>query len=384
MYSTCLFCNHTLGSNESIEHFPVGRRLAYDATAGRLWVVCKKCERWNLSPLETRWEVIEEAEHAFRATRMRVLSDNIGMAKLDEGLELVRIGAASRLEFAAWRYGNQFGRRHNKIRAIVVGSIGASLASVGVMFAHSLGTMGVQTLQVVTAGWSGAASTLGFAGSLSTAALLHYWNLTATVPRLKVRGNDDELLHLTYRNAGATRLIPASKNSDWRLELASVTVQPASTMLKRVGHKEMTLNQLPAIKMTGDVARRALGNILPAVNMLGGNAKNVRDAVRLINDTTDVQQLLRHGGFPDQRLSKYVDLTEHRYALNTMEPHFRLALEMCLHEGDERRAMEGDLAELKGRWREADEIAKIADGMFIPDHINKRVDDRRSEGADAK
>src|SRR5581483_12380959 len=50
MYSTCLFCHEPLGSNDTFETFPVGRRLAFDGAKGRLWVVCKQCERWNLSP----------------------------------------------------------------------------------------------------------------------------------------------------------------------------------------------------------------------------------------------------------------------------------------------------------------------------------------------
>src|SRR4051812_4859661 len=105
MYSTCLFCNTTLGTNEVIEHFPVGRRIAYDEKTGRLWVVCRKCERWNLSPLETRWEAIDEAERTFREIKLRVSTDNIGLAQVNEGLELVRIGKPLRPEFAAWRYG---------------------------------------------------------------------------------------------------------------------------------------------------------------------------------------------------------------------------------------------------------------------------------------
>src|SRR5438046_6514870 len=100
MYSTCLFCNEDLGSNEIIEQFPVGRRLAFDASKGRLWVVCRKCERWNLTPLEERWEAIEECERLFAGTRLRVSTDNIGLAKLREGLELVRIGDALRPEMA--------------------------------------------------------------------------------------------------------------------------------------------------------------------------------------------------------------------------------------------------------------------------------------------
>ena len=31
MYSTCIFCKNSLGANEAIEQFPVGRRLAFDA-----------------------------------------------------------------------------------------------------------------------------------------------------------------------------------------------------------------------------------------------------------------------------------------------------------------------------------------------------------------
>jgi len=62
MYSTCLFCNSPLGANESVEAFPVGKRLAFDQAKGRLWVVCPKCERWNLTPLEERWEAIEQTE----------------------------------------------------------------------------------------------------------------------------------------------------------------------------------------------------------------------------------------------------------------------------------------------------------------------------------
>src|SRR5512144_903689 len=125
MYRTCLFCNNDLGHNEAVEHFPVGRRLAFDASRGRLWVVCRKCERWNLTPLEERWEAIEECERRFRDTRLRVSTDQIGLARLAEGLELVRIGEPQRPEFAAWRYGDQFGRRRRRQMLIAGAGIGA-------------------------------------------------------------------------------------------------------------------------------------------------------------------------------------------------------------------------------------------------------------------
>ena len=111
MYTTCMFCNRPLGSNEVVEHFPVGRRLAFDAARGRLWVVCRKCERWNLSPIEERWEAVETCERLFQETRVRVSTEHVGLAKHAEGLVLVRIGEPMREEFAAWCYGDQFGRR---------------------------------------------------------------------------------------------------------------------------------------------------------------------------------------------------------------------------------------------------------------------------------
>jgi hypothetical protein len=41
----------------------------------------------------------------------------------------------------------------------------------------------------------------------------------------------------------------------------------------------------------------------------------------------------------------------------------RFALEMALHEGSERAAMEGELAALRAAWCEAEEIARIADAL---------------------
>ena len=54
MYAHCIYCHADLGNNSVIETFPVGRRLAFDATKGRLWAVCRKCERWFEWPLECR------------------------------------------------------------------------------------------------------------------------------------------------------------------------------------------------------------------------------------------------------------------------------------------------------------------------------------------
>jgi hypothetical protein len=110
MYTTCLFCNEDLGRNEVLPTFPIGNRLAFDSQHGRLWVICPSCHRWNLSPLDERWEAVEECERRFRGSRLRYSTDNIGLAYLQEGLALVRIGPALKPEIAAWRYGRLLGR----------------------------------------------------------------------------------------------------------------------------------------------------------------------------------------------------------------------------------------------------------------------------------
>jgi hypothetical protein len=42
---------------------------------------------------------------------------------------------------------------------------------------------------------------------------------------------------------------------------------------------------------------------------------------------------------------------------------------MVTHEDDERRALQGELAALEERWKEAEEIAGISDNMFLPSSV---------------
>src|SRR3712207_2021329 len=154
MYHHCLFCQSHLGANDGVERFPVGRRLAFDAARGRLWVVCPRCARWNLSPLEERWEAIEQCERLFRDTRLRASTDNVGLAKLGDGTELVRIGRPERREMAAWRYGDQFRRRFRRMMATsaaigVVGPLAWTL--VGGPATLIAAPMGVALFQLVPA-----------------------------------------------------------------------------------------------------------------------------------------------------------------------------------------------------------------------------------------
>jgi hypothetical protein len=63
--------------------------------------------------------------------------------------------------------------------------------------------------------------------------------------------------------------------------------------------------------------------------------------------------------------------------LLALNPVQRLAFEMALHEEAERRAMEGELAELERAWREAEEIAGIADDLLVPVGVGERFEHLR-------
>ena len=318
MYKTCMFCNRPLGANEVLEHFPVGRRLAFDAERGRLWVVCRKCERWNLSPLEERWEAVEMCERLFRDTRVRVSTENVGLAKHPEGLELVRIGQPMRPEFAAWRYGDQFGRRRK--RAILYG-VGGAIVIGGVVVGGTVtGVIG--------------GSVLAQSGNF-----VNLWVNGRTLA--KIRTDDGRVLKLRNPDLLGTRLRPARDGPGFSLEI------------RKKKKKE---------RFEGAEAERLIGQIVTKINRKGGKKDAVQTAVSEIE----------HHGHPDDFLSDIV--TGDRFKDKKGVPGFvdkmpeptRLALEMALHEEQERRALEGELWRLERAWEEAEEIAEIADSLLLP------------------
>lgn len=318
MYTTCMFCNKPLGGNEVVEHFPVGRRLAFDAERGRLWVVCRKCERWNLSPIEERWEAVETCERLFRETRVRASTENVGLARHAEGLELVRIGRPLRGEFAAWRYGDQFGRRRK--RAMLYG-VGGAVVAGGVL----IGGAATGVLSGVVLSQTG-----------------NVWNLWMNGRTLlKLRTDDGRILKLKRIDLLGTRLRPADDQDTYRLQV------------RRNKHKDW---------FEGAEAERMVAQIIPKMNRMGGKERTVRDAVATIE----------HHGHPDRFLADVVTGDRFRDKkgvpgyINKMPGPTKLALEMALHEEQERRALEGELWLLERAWEEAEEVAAISDDLLLP------------------
>ena len=343
MYATCLFCNGDLGRNESIESFPVGRRLAFDAAKGRLWVVCRKCERWNLSPLEERWEAIEECERQFRATTLRVSTDQIGLARLREGLELVRIGEPQRPEMAAWRYGDQFGRRRRRHFAMIAG--GVAVAGV-----------------IVVAG-----PVLGLVSGVAINPMWQFINAGRGIYRhrtvVNVPAPDGTTLRTRLTDLNRVRLSSTS---------GEIVIEVPTSPGYRIGpwyrYRGRTMHEL-----TGDAAIRAAGALLPRINQSGGSQSQVQRAVALLEENPAPDKVFTRALGSVERTRRW-DTGKHGASmLHKLPLHTRLALEMAAHEDAERRALEGELHVLEAAWRSAEEIAKIADDMFVPESVEAEL-----------
>ena len=357
MFSTCFHCTTDLGRNEAFERFPVGSRLAFDGRQGRLWVVCRGCGRWNLSPLEERWEAIEAMEERFRCTKLRVSTDQVGLARLREGVDLIRIGEPQRPEMAAWRYGDQFGRRRKRQLLITGAVVGSATAIIGGVIA--LG-----------------ASVGSFAGIYANGQI---WDSLIHGRQSKSIGHvalpDGQLVELQRRHARMSAFVRDSSNAPLQL---------------RVEHtKGSTI-------VMGSDAMRIAARLMPTVNRFGGSAKQVQDAVGLLDEAGDPYSVLlqvqrRAGWVPGHEewgkgsmwQGKNNRKIVHKLpgALHTLNPRDRLAIEMALHEETERRAMEGELQLLEQAWREAEEIAKIADNMFTPAEIESRIERLREKSS---
>lgn len=332
MYSTCLHCQKPLGANAAIEHLPIGRRVAFDGHKGRLWVVCGRCGRWNLVPFEDRWEALEECEKAYRGATQRASTGQIALARLTEGLDLVRIGEPLRPEFAAWRYSAVLeARRRQFIRAAVLGGA-ALLAFTGGMMYLSLG-----------AGIGGAGLFYNAPGLVQD-----FWMRRKKV--LTVRGPDGRSQGLTRMNLlGAELLAPEGGFPGLRIPLRR--------------KRELIL--------PGEMARHALPGVLATVNQEGAGQKELAKAVGLLETTGGAEGFLAGA---DRLIPPWKKQAGSRELL-ALRGQDRLALEMALHEETERRALEGELELLLDAWREAEELAGISDQLTIPAPVSERLDE---------
>ncbi len=325
MYRSCIFCSADLKANDALERFPVGRSIAFDSEKGRLWAVCPACARWNLAPIEERWEAIEDAERLFRDTRSRVQSENIGVARLRDGTRLVRVGDALAGELAVWRYGAGMVQRRRRYLA---------MSGIGIVAAGGLFTAGMLT---VGGGY------FILQGASYVRRRLH---ARRPVAHLTAEETGTGLPAVIRRDSALVAQFGEDADGTFRLRLPKV-----QAVLCRDGG----LAYRPVI-LHGDSARRVLPRVMVVANAAGANRALVEEAVNILaRERSPAEYVRRMAG-------EKLWLGPHK---NTRSQ--KLALEMALHEEAERRALDGELAGLEEMWRQAEGIAAIADRL--PDDL---------------
>jgi hypothetical protein len=170
-------------------------------------------------------------------------------------------------------------------------------------------------------------------------------------PRFFVRDETGRILRLTNQDARLAVLIPDGDDG-WRLELSHDE--------SKFGQARRSAMRSP---LRGGAALRALSRLLPFLNWGGGTRRTLVDAIETIGATRSTDKLLALASRDTTQLKTHFKTRRGEAAVGALPGRIRLAMEMALHDEAEQRAMEGELAELQARWREADEIARIADSL---------------------
>jgi hypothetical protein len=346
--------------------------VAFDPAKGCLWAVCPGCARWNLAPIEERWEAVGECERRFRGTALRYSSGNIGLAWLGEDVELIRVGKALRPEVAAWRYGRVLVHKRPLARRSLDRAAGGVLRIIRTLSTSARGS--IRDPRAITA---------QLLLTLYGNKVLDLVHLPAAIA---TNGQDIGVAVVRYRHILGAALSRPEPGRAWSLRIPH-------------DHGLLTIEGNEGVS----AAARALAVINGTAQGGGFSRELLETAVRKVDESaqTDsyfnrVLALALHSSWgrdaPDDAPRKSVQSMEvaqtdvERLAFRLTgrtfwshggigsEPNTmlldvplvdRLALEIAAHEESERRLLEGELADLEAAWREADEIASIADALLL-------------------
>jgi hypothetical protein len=97
--------------------------------------------------------------------------------------------------------------------------------------------------------------------------------------------------------------------------------------------------------------------------------------VQLIGEESEPANLFNRyaGRRPSPSRKRGSPVADPGHSLINLPTAVRLALEMASHEDCERRALDGELALIETAWREAEEIASIADDMLVSDQTRIKL-----------
>ena len=328
MYTRCLVCEAPFPENETLEYLPRGRRVAFDAARGRLWMICGACRRWSLVPLIDRWEALEELEKV-SADRGRLLSrtDNIALLALGP-LEIVRVGRCERREEAWWRYGRELRARRKRFKQVSLAGTAVGAAAIGGWLTGGIGLLGA-------------------------------WVLWEHAPRLTIRGarwlRFGSAAWRGRRECGRCgyvfRTIPYDQRAGLRIQSggrgAPLVVSRACPVCGTVP------DDGAGLRLAGPDAERTLRRVLAYHHFQGASEKRIASATRLIEEVGGVEGLSRV-------------LVRDGARFGALPRTGSIALEIAASEDAEGRLLRLELAGLEAHWKREEELAAIIDGELTP------------------
>jgi hypothetical protein len=177
-------------------------------------------------------------------------------------------------------------------------------------------------------------------------------------------------IELSPQDVRNTRLIRDDTVADgWALMVSRTERGGGLAWLRPSGEVESEWEVLD-----GRDARLAASLLLPKVNPLGGDDETVTGAVRWLEASGGPE-----GAFTTFARSHLVrmPLDNVESKVVTLHAEVRLALEMALHEDEERRALAGELSVLEWVWRHEEMLADLADGLAIPEELEDQLRELR-------
>jgi len=313
MYTTCAFCSGSLDGDGGATGLSVGRRFAFDPWKSRAWVICTKCGRWNLTPFDTRLDTIGALERMAGSGRVAATTPQVSLIRAG-ACDVVRVGQPPRIEYATWRYGERLKARERERLKIIVP---ATLVVVGGMVAFNAAVGGAMG---------------GMVGNIPTLVNSIYTGVV---------GNRKVAIEPPICSRCGSILTLRAKH----IQNARLTRTPQTDLALLL---ECPRCRTYGAQLEGADAETALRTGLTYTNLKKG--KKLKRKAEEAAGHVD-----RHGG-PEEFIRR---TARDERTVKSLEPAEALAVEMAVDEAAE-------LHELERQWRQAEEIAQIADGL-LPD-----------------
>ena len=297
--------------------------MAFDPDRGRLWVVCESCHRWNLCPMEERWEALHQLERLVRDKSQLVAeTDNIALLNAGE-LFLIRVGKAGLAEQSWWRYGRELHKRRSSF---------------------------FSTRSQIAAYTFGAMQYLGELVGLGDEDLSITWDDAPAADILRWRRFGWAAWHgqLDCRYCHSTLRALRYDTSWWvRPEIDAhgrVSVQVPCPRCDPWTPKNV-------YSIEGPESENVLRRVLAYQHIMGAPEVTIRDAARAIEEA---------GGTDPQGLEKLVS-SQGQKSLWGMGKTHSIALEIAINESVEHRMMAEELKALEFMWKREEDLARIID-----------------------